>query len=122
MRDKVIPVLAQHHAVVSANVVTGFVDRKSHRVLSPWNQKFTDDYGVEQDYGSTQRGLKAAVEAGVLEIQSHGWTHMQPIWILRQARGGPPIWMARHPSVAGTRSLKTRGAGSKLRRLPSCFI
>ena len=78
MRDKVIPVLAQHHAIVSANVVTGFVDRKTHRVLSPWSQKFTDDYGVEQDYASTQRGLKAAVEAGVLEIQSHGWTHMQP--------------------------------------------
>jgi hypothetical protein len=78
MRDKVIPVLARHHAVVSANVVTGFVDRKTHRVLSPWSQKFADDYGVEQDYGSTQRGLKAAVEAGVLEIQSHGWTHMQP--------------------------------------------
>lgn len=78
MRDKVIPVLAHHHAVVSANVVTGFVDRKTHRVISPWNQKFTDDYGVEQDYASTERGLKAAVEAGVLEIQSHGWTHMQP--------------------------------------------
>ncbi len=78
MRSQVIPVLSRHHAVVSANVVTGFVDRKTRRVLSPWSQKFTDDYGVEQDYGSTQRGLKAAVEAGVLEIQSHGWTHMQP--------------------------------------------
>ena len=78
MRDKVISVLARYHAVVSANVVTGFVDRKTHRVISPWGQKFTDGYGVEQDYGSTQRGLKAAVEAGVLEIQSHGWTHMQP--------------------------------------------
>jgi hypothetical protein len=78
MRDKVIPVLARHHAVVSANVVTGFVDRKTHRVISPWNQKFTDGYGVVQDYSSTRRGLKAAVDAGVLEIQSHGWTHMQP--------------------------------------------
>jgi hypothetical protein len=78
MRDKVIPVLLRRHAVVSANVVTGFVDRKTHRVISPWDQKFTDGYGVEQDYASTRRGLKAAVEAGVLEIQSHGWTHMQP--------------------------------------------
>jgi hypothetical protein len=78
MRDKVIPVLQRHHAVVSANVVTGFVDRKTRRVISPWSQKFTDPYGVEQDYESTRRGLKAAVAAGVLEIQSHGWTHMQP--------------------------------------------
>lgn len=78
MREKVIPVLAQHKAVVSANVVTGYVDRKTHRIISPWDQKFTDAYGVPQDYASTRRGLKAAVDAGVLEIQSHGWTHMQP--------------------------------------------
>jgi hypothetical protein len=31
-----------------------------------------------QDYGSTRQGLLAAVAAGVLEIESHGWTHMQP--------------------------------------------
>lgn len=78
MREKVIPVLAQHNAVVSANVITGYVDRKTHRVIAPWAQKFTDAYGVQQDYASTRRGLKAAVDAGVLEIQSHGWTHMQP--------------------------------------------
>jgi len=72
MREKVIPPLARRKAVVSANVVTGFVDRKTHRVISPWSQKFTDAYGVLQDYTSTQRGLKAAAAAGVLEIQSHG--------------------------------------------------
>ena len=77
MREKVIPVLAKFNAVVSANVVTGFVDRKTHRVIVPWDQNFTDAYGVRQDYASTRRALKAAVEAGVLEIQSHGWTHMQ---------------------------------------------
>ncbi|MGI8958870.1 MAG: hypothetical protein ACR2IV_03720 [Bryobacteraceae bacterium] len=63
--------------VVGANVLTGFVDRNTHRVISPWSQKFTDVYGVQQDYGSTQRALKAASAAGVLEIESHGWTHMQ---------------------------------------------
>jgi hypothetical protein len=100
MRHKVIPVLARHHAVVSANVVTGLVDRKAHRVISPWNQKFTDAYGVEQDYGSTQRGLKAAVEAGVLEIQSHGWTHMQPD--LDSPPG--PWWTADHDGEASVGS------------------
>jgi len=78
MRENVIPALARRKAVISANVVTGFVDRKTQRVVSPWPQKFTDSYGVMQDYSSTQRGLKAAVVAGVLEIESHGWTHMQP--------------------------------------------
>lgn len=78
MREKVNPPLARRKAVISANLVTGFVDRKTHRVISPWGQKFTDAYGVLQDYPSTQRALKAAAAAGVLEIQSHGWTHMQP--------------------------------------------
>ena len=78
MRENVIPVLAHYHAVASANVITGYVDRKTHRIIAPWSQKFTDVYGIQQDYASTRRGLKAAVEAGVLEIQSHGWTHMQP--------------------------------------------
>jgi peptidoglycan/xylan/chitin deacetylase (PgdA/CDA1 family) len=78
MREKVIPVLAQYNAVASANVITGYVDRKTHRVIAPWGQNFTDVYGVQQDYSSTRRALKAAVDAGLLEIQSHGWTHMQP--------------------------------------------
>ena len=78
MREKVIPVLARHNAVASANVITGYVDRKTQRIINPWSQIFTDAYGVRQDYASTRRGLKAAVDAGVLEIQSHGWTHMQP--------------------------------------------
>jgi hypothetical protein len=77
MRERVIPPLARRKFVVGANVLTGFVDRKTHRVISPWAQKFTDTYGVQQDYGSTRRALKAASAAGVLEIESHGWTHMQ---------------------------------------------
>jgi hypothetical protein len=77
MRKRVIPPLASRKFVVGANVLTGFVDRKTHRVISPWAQNFTDSYGVQQDYASTQRALKAAVAAGVLEIESHGWTHMQ---------------------------------------------
>ncbi len=78
IRQNLIAPLEKRRAVVSANVITGYVDRKSKRILSPWTQRFTDLYGVKQDYASTHRGLKAAVEAGVLEIQSHGWTHMQP--------------------------------------------
>jgi hypothetical protein len=35
-------------------------------------------YGLNQDYASTRQGLKDAVEAGALDIESHGWTHMEP--------------------------------------------
>jgi hypothetical protein len=78
LRQHVIVPLEKRHAVVAANVITGYVDRKAKRIASPWVQKFTDLYGLQQDYASTLRGLKAAVAAGVLEIESHGWTHMQP--------------------------------------------
>lgn len=77
LREDLITPLEKHHAVFAANVDTGYVDRKTKRIVSPWTQKFTDLYGLQQDYGSTQRGLKAAVAAGVLEIEGHGWTHMQ---------------------------------------------
>jgi peptidoglycan/xylan/chitin deacetylase (PgdA/CDA1 family) len=78
LQQSLIAVLEKHHGVASANVNTGYVDRKTGRILSPWTQEFTDAYGLHQNYASTQRGLKAGVAAGVLEIQSHGWTHMQP--------------------------------------------
>jgi len=78
LREHLIAPLQRHHAVASANVITGCVDPKTRRILSPWTQDFTDSYGLHQNFASTQRGLKAAVGAGVLEIQSHGWTHMQP--------------------------------------------
>jgi len=78
IREHLIEPLAKRKAVMAANVITGYVDRDTKRILVPWAQKFTDRYGVLQDYGSTRRGLLAAVAAGVLEIESHGWTHMQP--------------------------------------------
>jgi len=78
LREHLIAPLQKQHATVSANVITGYVDRKTKRILSPWTQEFTDLYGLHQNFASTQRGLKAAVAAGVLEIQSHGWTHMLP--------------------------------------------
>ena len=76
-RDLIVP-LQQHHAVASAEVDTGYVDRQSRRVVSPWTQKFGDLYGLNQDYASTRQGLKDAADAGVLDIESHGWTHMEP--------------------------------------------
>lgn len=69
--------LKQHHATASAMVNTGYVDRKSKRVIVPWEQVFTDSYGLHQNYASTQKGLKQALAEGVLNIESHGWDHMQ---------------------------------------------
>ena len=78
IRKDLIEPLQQHHAVASAMVDTGYVDRASKRIVSPWTRNLTDLYGLHQDYGSTQKGLEEALAAGVLDIESHGWTHMEP--------------------------------------------
>jgi hypothetical protein len=73
----VAPLKARQEVAV-ATTVSGFLDRETKRIVSPWTRKFTDPFGVLQDFPSTQKGLQAGVKAGILEIQSHGWTHMQP--------------------------------------------
>jgi hypothetical protein len=78
IRRYLIEPLKAHHAVLSINTVPGFVDDKQHRIVPSWQQQFTDDFGTKQDYISTKKGLDEGVAEGVFEIESHGWTHMQP--------------------------------------------
>ena len=80
IRTGLIEPLKRRKAVLDMNVVTGFVDRKTRRVLKPWVQRVVDgiDGKTVHDYASTKRGLDAGVAEGVFEIQSHGWTHMLP--------------------------------------------
>ena len=70
--------LKAHHAILSLNIVPGFVDDAQHRIVPTWHAQFTDEFGTRQDYVSTKKGLDEGIAAGVLEIESHGWTHMQP--------------------------------------------
>jgi len=78
LRSFLIAPLEKHRAVAAANVISGYVDRQSRRIVSPWGKIFTDAWGQHQDYASTRKGLLDAVAAGVLEIESHGWIHMDP--------------------------------------------
>ena len=78
IRHSMIEPLQAHHAILSLNIVPGFVDDAQHRIVPTWRQQFTDGFGTKQDYVSTKKGLDEGVALGVLEIESHGWTHMQP--------------------------------------------
>ena len=78
IRRYLIEPLKAHHAVLSINTVPGFVDDKQHRIVPSWQQQFTDEFGTKQDYISTKKGLDEGIAEGVFEIESHGWTHMQP--------------------------------------------
>lgn len=78
VRRYLIRPLREHDAVLVVNALPGFVDDRARRVVSSWQQDFVDAFGVRQNYRSTKEGLDEGVRLGVIEIQSHGWTHMQP--------------------------------------------
>jgi hypothetical protein len=81
IRTTIIEPLQRHRAVLTQNVNVGYLDRRTRRVLNPWQQsRVVDelDETIVHDFASTKRGLDAGVKAGVFEIQSHGWTHMAP--------------------------------------------
>jgi hypothetical protein len=78
IRHSMLEPLQAHHAVLSLNIVPGFVDDEQRRIVPTWRQQFTDQFGTKQNYVSTKKGLDEGVALGVLEIESHGWTHMQP--------------------------------------------
>jgi hypothetical protein len=80
IRKGIIEPLQRHQAVLMLDVVTGYVDRKARRVVSPWKQQVIDEIDGKtfHDYVSAKRGLDAGQREGVLEIQSHGYTHMLP--------------------------------------------
>jgi hypothetical protein len=78
IRHSLIEPLQAHHAVLSLNIVPGFVEDAQRRIVPTWQQRFTDSFGTKQDYVSTKKGLDEGVALGVFEIESHGWTHMQP--------------------------------------------
>jgi hypothetical protein len=78
IRHSIIEPLQAHHAILSLNIVPGFVDDNQHKIVPTWRQQFTDQFRTKQDYVSTKKGLDEGVALGVLEIESHGWTHMLP--------------------------------------------
>jgi len=78
IRARLIEPLKKHGAKLVINVIPGFVNEASRSIELSFQQKFTDQFGVVQDFISTKEGLDDGVREGVFEIQSHGWTHMQP--------------------------------------------
>jgi peptidoglycan/xylan/chitin deacetylase (PgdA/CDA1 family) len=80
LRTGMIEPLRRHNAVMDVNVNTGYVDRKTQRIVNPWRQRVVDEIDGKtiHDFASTKRGLDHGMAASVFFIQSHGWTHMLP--------------------------------------------
>jgi hypothetical protein len=81
IEEHLIKTLKKHNAILIMNVVPGFVNDELLRVEPAFQRKVTDEFGTFQNYPSTRRGLLKGLRAGVIEIQCHGLTHMQPdLW------------------------------------------
>ncbi len=80
IRQGIIEPLKRHGARLVMDIITGYVERKTHRILNPWTQQVVDELDGQtfHDYVSAKRGLDAGLKEGVLEIQCHGYTHMLP--------------------------------------------
>jgi len=78
IRKRLIEPLKAREAKLVINVVPGFVNDRTRRIELSFQQDFVDDFGVRQNFKSTRLGLEDGVREGVFELQSHGWTHMQP--------------------------------------------
>ena len=80
IRENIMNPLRQHQARLTLNIVSGYVDRTSQRIVNPWQQKVVDELDDKtfHDYVSAKKGLDAGLTEGLFEIQSHGYTHMLP--------------------------------------------
>lgn len=78
MNESLIKPLKAHNAKLVINVVPGFVNDSLRTVELTFQRDFVDKFGTRQNFISTGEGLRDGIAAGVFEIQSHGWTHMQP--------------------------------------------
>ncbi len=102
IRENIMKPLREHKAKLTLNIVSGYVDRKSQRIVNPWQQKVVDelDDRTFHDYVSTKKGLDAGLAEGLFEIQSHGYTHMLPDLESPPDRFGRQRWTAAHSSAS----------------------
>jgi hypothetical protein len=78
--DWIVKPLQERNAVLQLNMVPGRLMDTTRRVEPNWTQDYTDEIGERHDLVSNGRGWRRGIDAGVFEVQSHGWTHRNPEW------------------------------------------
>jgi len=76
-RDILAP-LRRHSARLSAFCCPGYADPNTKSILHASEVDRVDVFGMRQNVRATFAGLRDAEKTGLIEIQSHGWTHMDP--------------------------------------------
>ena len=78
VRQKILAPLREHHAKLDAFCCPGYVDAKTHRILHAEQVDRIDPFGDREDIRGTFAALREGQREGLIEIESHGWTHMDP--------------------------------------------
>jgi peptidoglycan/xylan/chitin deacetylase (PgdA/CDA1 family) len=80
----IVEPLRKKDALLSVNMNPGRVRADKKMIEPTWRGVHTDELGDRHDLDSNARGWKAGIDAGVIEVQNHGWTHMNanlhPYW------------------------------------------
>jgi hypothetical protein len=83
--------LRAHHARASVGFVPGFPWIPTRSVRPSCSLRFVDPYGTLQNLRSTCVGIRAGARADLLDVESHGFTHMVPD-LATPALGGGAWW------------------------------
>ena len=78
IRASLIQPLVQHNATLGVMYTTGYPKQAGHAILKSWTVDWVDPFGTEQNLTSNYFGILEGISNDVLDIESHGWTHMAP--------------------------------------------
>jgi hypothetical protein len=78
IQDSIIAPLQAHAANLGVGFNPGYLSIPTHSIVRSSEVDFVDPYGARQNIVSTTAGLLDGIAADVIEVQSHGLTHMVP--------------------------------------------
>jgi hypothetical protein len=78
IRASLIQPLIQHNATLAVMYAPGYPREAEQTVLNSWTLDWIDPFGTEQNLTSNYLGILEGISKDVLDIESHGWTHMAP--------------------------------------------
>jgi PKD repeat protein len=78
IRNSIVQPLLTHNATLAVMYLTGYPRHIEKTVLKSWTVDWVDVHGTRQNLTSNYLGILEGMSKGVLEIESHGWTHMDP--------------------------------------------
>jgi hypothetical protein len=78
IRASIIQPLQLHNASLAVMYVSGYPRDIEESTLKSWTLDWVDPFGTRQNLTSNYLGILEGISKGVLEVQSHGWTHLAP--------------------------------------------